>query len=257
MSAIMEAAIAYGRSLQSLLTLAEQLDEADWAAPTQCPLWSVADIYAHIIGPEVWFAGGAPAYDVTTQQFIDSHVAERRGRRPAELVAELRDVLVVRRKQLDEADKQPTVFIPRLRAYGPHELGLRMRLFDLWTHEQDVRVAVSRPGGLDTDSARLAQDLLIQSLPRSIAKVAAAPPGSRVRITILGEQPADVAVAVDDAGRGALIPAPDDAGLHLTMAWETFGRLCAGRGAVSDYDVDISGDPGLAQRVLTALNIAP
>lgn len=99
MTAIAAAAAAYGESLQALLTLGEELAEADWPAPTQCPQWTVADIYAHIIGPERWLADGAPAYTEATQEFIDSHVAERRGTPPAALLAELRDLLVVRREQ--------------------------------------------------------------------------------------------------------------------------------------------------------------
>ncbi|RZU72213.1 uncharacterized protein (TIGR03083 family) [Micromonospora kangleipakensis] len=252
-------AAAYGESLQQLLTLGEQLDGPAWAARTQCPLWSVADVYAHITGPEAWLAGGAEDYVVPTQEWIDSHVRERRGRPPTALLAELRDLLPVRLRQLAGAAQQPTVFIPRLHAVGPHELGLRFRVFDLWTHEQDVREAVGRPGNLGTDSARITQELLILSLPRSVAKLAGAPPGSTVRITAHGELPADVCVQVGADGRGSLLPAGSaaDPDVHLTLSWASFARLGAGRGAVSDHEVSVSGDGGLAQRVLEALNVAP
>jgi uncharacterized protein (TIGR03083 family) len=256
MSSISAVAEAYGQSLQALVTLGEQLDEPDWSTPTQCPLWSVADIFAHIVGPEEWLAAGAPAYDAPTPRWIDSQVTARRGQTPATLLADLRAILPVRLKQLSQAHEQPTVFIPMLHADGPHELGLRFRVFDLWTHEQDVRVAVGRPGNLATDSARVAQQLLIGALPRGVAKVAAAPPGSTVRITMTGELPADVAVAVDENGRGALTGA-GPADLHLAMKWEAFARLGAGRGAVADYEVSVDGDAELAQRVLAALNVAP
>jgi uncharacterized protein (TIGR03083 family) len=253
---IASVAAAYGQSLRALLALGEQLGPADWDRPTLCPLWSVKDIYAHIAGPEVWAAQGAPAYAEPTQDFIDAHVVERRDHTPAALLAELRDVLVVRQKQLDEAEKQPTVFIPRLHADGPHEWGLRFRVFDLWTHEQDVRVAVNRPGNLGTDSARITQEILIQSLPRSVAKVAGAPPGSSVRLTATGDLPMDVTVAVGPDGRGALTQA-GDADAHLAMTWESFARLGTGRGDVADYPVTIAGDEALGRRVLASLNVAP
>lgn len=173
-------------------------------------------------------------------------------------MADLRAVTGVRREQLTHAEDQAEVFIPRLRAYGPHELGLRLRVFDLWTHEQDVRQAVNRPGNLATASARITQELLLQSLPRSVAKVAAMPPGSTVRFTILGELPADVAVAVDSAARGALVTADAAADLRLVLDWAAFARLGAGRGTPADYAVEVAGPAAaMAQRVLTALNVAP
>jgi hypothetical protein len=123
-------------------------------------------------------------------------------------------------------------------------------------HEQDVRAAVGLAGDLDTASARITQEILLQALPRTVAKVAAAPPGSVVRFTVTGELPVDVAVAVDAAGRGA-VTAPGDAGAHLTMSWAAFARLGAGRGEADEYDVAIAGDEALARRVLASLNVAP
>lgn len=258
MSAIAAVAAAYGESLRAFILLGEHLEDNEWVAPTQCPMWSVADIYAHIIGPEEWIAEGGLPYDGPTQEWIDTHVTARRGRSGAALMADLRAVVGVRQEQLADAESQAEVFIPRLRAYGPHELGLRFRVFDLWTHEQDVRQAVNRAGNLSTASARITQELLLQSLPRSVAKVAAVPPGSTVRFTIQGELPADVAVAVDSAARGALVlpgAAPD---LHLVLDWDAFARLGAGRGTPADYPVEVAGPAAsLAPRVLTALNVAP
>jgi uncharacterized protein (TIGR03083 family) len=258
MTAIAAAAAAYGDSLQALLALGENLDEADWPRSTQCPLWTVADIYAHILGPEQWAAEGAPAYTESTQEFIDSHVAQRRGTPPAALLAELRDLLVVRLKQLSEAEKQPTVFIPLLHKVGPHEVGLRYRVFDLWTHEQDIRAAVGRPGGLDSAGARIAQELLMLSLPRAVAKVAAVPAGTTVRLTVTGELPFDVAIQVDDAGRGTVTAPGPGADLRLTMPWSAYARLGAGRGTPAEYAVEVAGPAAaLADRVLPALNVAP
>jgi uncharacterized protein (TIGR03083 family) len=249
-------AAAYQQNLTALLALGEQLDADAWNRPTECPLWSVKDVYAHIAGVEAWSAQGSPAYREPTQDFIDAQVAARREHAPAALLAEFRDVAGVRQKQLDEAENQPTMFIPILRADGPSELGLRLRVFDLWTHEQDIRLAVDRPGNLATESARIAQGVLVQTLPRSVAKAAEAPPGSSVRLTVTGDLPIDVMVAVDAEKRGALVP-PGDCDAHLTMTSESFARLGAGRGMVADYDIAVAGDEALARRVLASLNVAP
>ena len=114
---------------------------------------------------------------------------------------------------------------------------------------------MNRAGNLATDSARITQELLVQSLPRSIAKVAAVPAGSTVRITITGDLPADVAVAVDANARGAVVLPGAAADLHLRLDWAAFARLGAGRGTPADYAVEVAGPAAsLAPRVL---NVAP
>ncbi len=45
-----EEAVAAGRSQRSrLLDVAQSLPEADWAAPTRCALWSVQDVFRHLV----------------------------------------------------------------------------------------------------------------------------------------------------------------------------------------------------------------
>ena len=44
-------------------------------------------------------------------------------------------------------------------------------------HEQDVRRAVGRPGGLDTAPAQHTADYLLEGMGMVLAKRAAAPPG--------------------------------------------------------------------------------
>ena len=47
------------RSLDSLITLGEELAEPDWAASTGRTDWCVQDVYAHLIGGERWLLAGA------------------------------------------------------------------------------------------------------------------------------------------------------------------------------------------------------
>jgi uncharacterized protein (TIGR03083 family) len=250
-------AAACVRSLETLLQLGEQLTPADWERPTACPLWRVADIYAHVNGVEAWLAAGGTPYEMSTQDFIDTHVAGRRDQAPTDLLAELRALSVVRREQLSSLEGTPAVFIPVLRAHGPMEVALRFRVFDLWTHEQDVRTAVNRPGNLGGPPAEIVRDILLTTLPRAVAKIAGAPPSSAVQFVVTGDVPLDVAVIVTADGRGSLGPAPADPAVRLAMSWEAFTRLSAGRGGVDDHRVDVVGDQELAARILPALNVAP
>ena len=53
-------------------------------------------------------------------------------------------------------------------------------------HEQDVREALERPGGLDTGAAALAVSVLFAALPRLVAKDAAVEPGNAVVLDLTG-----------------------------------------------------------------------
>lgn len=253
-----QSAIACADSLAALVKLGAYLDDALWSARTECPAWTVGDIYAHVVGVEQWLAEGAPAFTEPTQEFIDSHVTARRGRARQEVLHELGALLSIRRDQL--TDLPELIFAPFLRRLVPAELALSLRAFDLYTHEQDVRRAIGRPGHLGGHGGEVVRNLLLLSLPKAVAKGAGAPAASTFRITALGEASFDAAVHVDGAGRGSLTW-PWQPGhattTHVTLSWEAFARLGAGRGARTDHEILITGDPDLAERVLSHLNVAP
>src|SRR5262249_31044115 len=142
---------------------------------------------------------------------------------------------------------------------------LRMRAFDAWVHEQDVRRAIGAPGNLDSEGAKIAAEIFVSALPRIVGKTAGAPPGSVVRFTVEGELPFDGTVVVDESGRGQLM-SPDNAPgstLQVRMGWETFARLGAGRIAPWSAEVSVlslgsaEGDGALAARILEGLAITP
>ena len=72
----------------------------------------------------------------------------------------------------------------RAGAWGPAPRGenLRTRILDIWTHEQDIRQALGRPGNLDSGGAAVFMDLLFASLPRLVARNAGIEPGNVVII---------------------------------------------------------------------------
>jgi len=129
-------------------------------------------------------------------------------------------------------------------------------------HEQDIRRALGVPGNLGTAGARLSAEILLASLPRVVAKLAAAPPESVVRLTVDGEVAFDRAVTLDAAGRGHLAPwtgagTGDDPTAHLRMDWETYSRLAAGRIAADKAEVTVDGDMALADRILARFAVTP
>src|SRR5262249_32669674 len=124
-------------SLLSLVKIGERLTDADWAKPTECPLWSVADVYAHVVGFEKWLNDGLRAFDGPPQDFTAAHVPERRGRSREEVLAEFNSIVP---GSLAILAAPPTeLYTPIHRQVVPADLAFAIRAFDLYTHEQDIR----------------------------------------------------------------------------------------------------------------------
>ncbi|GIJ69764.1 maleylpyruvate isomerase family mycothiol-dependent enzyme [Virgisporangium ochraceum] len=253
---------AWRQTFTASLDVCADLTDPGWSAQTECPLWTVKDVCAHLVGGEVWMSQGHPAPADGRSGLVgiaDRPVAERRGATGAEVLAELREVFALRQRQL--AADPPDPAAPATTAYGvPVNLGILLthRAFDGWVHEQDIRRALGRPGNLDAPGALIARDILLASLARVVAKHAAAPPGSVVRLAVGDPVPFDVAVTVDDNGRGYLAPwAGPAASTTLRMDWETYSRLAAGRIAPASAPVEVSGDAEVAAKVLDVFAVTP
>ncbi len=135
---------------------------------------------------------------------------------------------------------------------------LSNRPLDLWVHEQDVRRAVDRPGGLDSPAAAHVVRVFGRSLPFVLGKKAGAVPGQSVRVVVSGEQPLDEAALVGEDGRGArCVVVPEEPTATLAMDTETFVVRCSGRRDPASLDVAVSGDADLGARVLAALATTP
>jgi uncharacterized protein (TIGR03083 family) len=248
---------AWEQSLGAVLDLGAQLDPGQWQLPTECPEWTVKDVYAHLVGVEGWVNAGRPVLP-DLDAFANGPVRERRDLDGPTVLAQLRDEYERRRSTLRAHTPDPDE--AALSPFGtPTTVGflLRLRALDVWIHEQDVRRAVGRPGNLDSAAAGLAAVVMRRSLPHTVAERAAAPPGTRVRVSVTGPVAFEEWVAVDDTGRGALVAPQPDATVHLCAQWEAYARLAAGRITPEQAAVRISGDHDLAGRILAAAAITP
>jgi uncharacterized protein (TIGR03083 family) len=133
---------------------------------------------------------------------------------------------------------------------------LRNRPLDIWMHEQDVRRAVGRPGGMDTVPAKHTAEYLAESLGYVLVKKAGAPAGTTLVLDMAGSEP--FAFVVNDAGRGERLPRPPaDPTVTLRMDRESFIRLAGGRCDAEPGAITLDGDQELGARIVASLATTP
>jgi uncharacterized protein (TIGR03083 family) len=184
-----------------------------------------------------------------------------RGGTGADLLARFRTVTGERRTLLDamsEADWNAPTMTPAGKAtYGRF---MRIRAFDSWMHEQDIREGLGRPStdeDLDTVASRLVLDEMTASMGFVVGKLGKAPDGSRVVIELTGPMARTIRVVAVD-GRAAVV---DDFGgraptATIRLDGLQFTRICGGRPmtAARSTAIDISGDTEVGDRIVEHLN---
>jgi hypothetical protein len=136
---------------------------------------------------------------------------------------------------------------------------MRVRVFDCWMHEQDVREALSRPSSdneLDGVASQLALDEIAATMGYVVGKLAKAPDGSRILFDLTGPVAGNIRVSVD--GRAQLVD--DFGGQEPTATIRLDGlqltRLSGGRpmSPARSQDIELGGDKDVAAQVVEHLN---
>jgi uncharacterized protein (TIGR03083 family) len=254
------------RAVNDFTALLEELPPDQWATPTDLPGWDVHDVAAHTAHLEAVLAG-APEDPLSVAEgghvrgmmgvYTESGVVARRGRTPDELIREISASATSRHTALLADPPTDASATPERMFTGitwSWETLLRNRPLDVWMHEQDVRRAVGRPGGLDSPAAAHVADYLAESLGLVLAKRAAAAPGTTAVLEVAGSEPA--AFRVTDAHRGERLPeVPSDPTVALATDRETFVLLAGGRRRPTDGAVRVTGDQDLGRLLLEHLVI--
>ncbi|MDO8307518.1 MAG: maleylpyruvate isomerase family mycothiol-dependent enzyme [Actinomycetota bacterium] len=262
---------AWQEALTAVADLAAGARAAEWALASPCPGWTVGDVVAHVTDTED-FLSGAPRPDHTPDfstlphaqgfvgQLTETGVDFRRGRTPAEVVAELRALIPLRRSQVDAVPEGEEVMGPFLAPMSIPRL-MRMRTFDTWVHEQDIRTAMGRDGGWDTPPAIVAFQQMVRAVPYIWGKNLRAPAGTVLRVTVTGpDLQADTYATVDASGKGVACEALDPT-VWLEAAWPDFMALACGRVDPADpalrSRIALTGDADLAAALLPAMSVTP
>jgi uncharacterized protein (TIGR03083 family) len=255
-------------AIHDLTAVLESLSPEEWDLPTDLPGWDVRAVAAHIAHLEGILAGapeetaevGEPAHVTGLMGlYTEIGVVNRRGADPDALINEIRAAATARHTALladppTDGQAKPSVIFAGVP--WTWETLLRNRPLDVWMHEQDVRRAVGRPGGMDGAPARHTAEYLAESLGYVLAKKAGAPAGSTLVLEMAGSEP--FAFAVNDAGRGERLPAPPpEPTACLRMDRASFVVLAGGRRPAEPGAVEVIGDTELGGRVVGAMATTP
>ncbi|MCU1379409.1 MAG: hypothetical protein JWN29_2392 [Acidimicrobiales bacterium] len=248
----------------ALDVLLSDVDDAGWKAPSPCPGWDVRAVVAHIIGTESMLAG-APTPDITIDRDAAPHVRNDIGAfneawvaalaelPTSELLERFRAITATRLDALRSMDE------PAWDAVGPTPAGpdsygrfMRIRVFDCWMHEQDIRDAVGRPGHDAGPAVDLTLDEMTGALGFIVGKKSGAPPDTDVTFNLTGGSGRQIHVHVGE--RAAVVDSlPGLATVTITMPVGEFTRLGGGRVHAGDVWVELDGDTALGRHILENL----
>ncbi|OBK44362.1 maleylpyruvate isomerase family mycothiol-dependent enzyme [Mycobacterium sp. 1081908.1] len=255
----------------SIDALLDGLPEDDWLAATPLPGWDVKAVVSHMIGTESFLVGIAapqPDIDVKALDHVRNDIGAMNecwvrhlsGESGAEVLARFRDITSDRRKVLTSMSDEEWNAVT-VTPVGPESYGrfMRVRAFDCWMHEQDIRQALSRPSSdseLDSMAAELSLDEIASTMGYVVGKRGKAPDGSRILFELTGPVARDIRVNVD--GRAQVV---DDFGgqeptATIRLDGLQFTRLSGGRPMcpARAQDVEVGGDNDVANRVVENLN---
>ncbi|CAM3716019.1 maleylpyruvate isomerase family mycothiol-dependent enzyme [Kibdelosporangium persicum] len=249
----------------SIDQLLAELPEEQWKTPTALPGWSVQDVVAHIVGTELNLSGKQPPEVPGVREYPHVHndiaalnecwVESMRAQSPADVHRLFREATATRAEALtamSEEDFDAPSWTPA--GQDTYARFMRIRVFDCWMHEQDVREAVDRPGHESGDPAEMSLDEISVALGYIVGKKAKAPQGSSVTFDLDGPVRRRLHVQVD--GRATVVPQlAGEATATLTMSSTVFTRLAGGRMPVElgFGRTTVKGDADLAEKVAFAL----
>ena len=247
----------------SLLVLWAELRDDEWAAASMLPGWTVHDVYAHITHTEEMLLGrevpdhvAPPADHVRNElgRYVENGVDFYRSWAHDALFArfaEVTDARLAALRDLSDADFEDPIAFP----LGNGTIGsvLPFRLVDCWIHEQDVRVALDRPGGWDTNVSTFVIDRMFGNMGKVVAKLVGAPDGTVVVFRIGAHEHS---LEVVD-GRGQLADETNAPNVVLVMEPDRFLALATGRGDAASHRsaVTVEGDAALGARILEQMNV--
>ena len=249
--------------------LGASLTDEQWKLPTALPGWSVQDNVTHLTDIELMIQG-RPRPDHLVPEGLE-HVKNEPGSR--------NEVFVDARRAwsgsnaLNEFNEVTRTRIAQLRSYstadfdaeswtpmGPGTVRdlLPFRMFDSWVHEQDIRQALNRPGGLTGLAADASMARITGTAGYVVGKKVGAPDGTTVVFELTAPMAQTFAVGVEGGRAKAVDVVPADPTVRITTDGATYARVACGRADPAAElvagSVKVSGDEALGRRIVEELN---
>ena len=256
---------AWQDAIDSFGATVDHISDESFAAPSLLPGWTIGDIVAHVVALEAELCGdplpdhepdwgGLAHADDAFSQYTELGVDHRRGTSPQALRAELAEVTGRRRRLLREGPQGDDDLVRGIAGNTwPLRRVLRMRCFDIFLHELDVRDALGLGVPQFGPAATVTVALMADSLGYVWVKKAQAQPGQVLHFVVPGY--VDQWIGVGQDGRGRAVEATQ-ATTTVSMDVLAFIRLASGRRPDPDA-ASVDGDRHLAERVLQGLNVSP
>lgn len=186
-----------------LLTLLAELTAADWDQPTIVPGWRVRHVAGHLLDTAmrrlslardgVTFERPSSFNAEDVRAFVDRANAEGAlvlGRlSPAVLLSLMRPTSASLCDYLDSRDPEAPAVFPVSWAgetSSPHWFDVARELTERWHHQQQIRLALDRPGLMTRALYHPVLDCFFRALPYAYRDVAAKP-GAHVAVEVTGD----------------------------------------------------------------------
>jgi uncharacterized protein (TIGR03083 family) len=250
------------REFDAVIELGRGLDEDAWDTPTCLPGWTVKDQLSHLVGTESMLDGQqAPEVDVSHLEHVRNDIGrfnelwvESLRSEPGTRVLDRFEQVTARRLRTLESMSQEDFDAPSFTPVGKDETYgrfMRIRLYDCYLHEHDMRDALGLADRQDPEQLALVVDEIAAGLGYVVARKARMPAGSGVRIRLTGAVERDLDCEVD--ARAELVDRlRQDPDVHLRLPVMLFLRLTGGRtdpGPHLGREVELGGDEQLARRL--------
>jgi len=242
------------------------LTEADYDRPTCLTGWTVKDQLSHLVGTEEMLAGvDAPKVDVSHLTHLRNDIAtmnevwveSRRALPGTQVLAAFRAITGARLAALD-AMTQAEFDAPSWTPAGPDETYgrfMRIRAYDSFQHEHDVRAAVGAADRDDAPALASSLDETATALGFIVGRKAGLPEGTTVRLDLTGAVPTMYLIAVTDRAR--VVDSLDgEPTVDVSMPAMLFLRLTGGRVDAEPMigsHIVLGGDHDLGRQLVTHL----
>jgi uncharacterized protein (TIGR03083 family) len=257
-----------------LIELLRELSPTDWQTPTICPQWDVKDIVAHLLDGNLRklslgrdaHVGETPQNITTYQDLVDfinrlnaDWIRAAKRLSPAVLIhlLEITSAEVYQySKTLDSYQPAKWAVAWAGEEQSPNWFDLAREYTERWHHQQQIRLAVNKPGITGRDFYAPVLDTFMRALPYAYRMIAAED-GTLITFHILGEAGGKWYLLRKEATwklvKGEFVNAQAEVFIPQDIAWRIFTKGIDKR--IAEQATIIQGNTELGRVVLNMLAV--